>query len=34
MKMGKQLANKILREWPNNDIDVIIPIPNLAERLL
>ena len=27
MKMGKQLANKILREWPNNDIDVIIPIP-------
>ncbi|MEC7885614.1 MAG: amidophosphoribosyltransferase [Pseudomonadota bacterium] len=27
MRMGKQLANKILRDWPDNDIDVIIPIP-------
>jgi len=30
MRMGKQLANKILREWSDNDIDVIIPIPDTS----
>ena len=30
MRMGKQLANKILREWADNDIDVIIPIPDTS----
>ena len=27
MRMGEYLAEKITREWPDNDIDVIIPIP-------
>lgn len=39
--MGKSLADKILREWPQRDIDVVIPIPDtsrtsalaLAQRL-
>ena len=39
--MGEKLADKILREKPDHDIDVIIPIPDtsrvssqaLAERL-
>jgi amidophosphoribosyltransferase len=39
--MGKRLAEKILREWPKRDIDVVIPIPDtsrtsalaLAQRL-
>jgi len=30
MRMGKQLANKILRDWADNDIDVIIPIPDTS----
>ena len=34
MRMGKQLANKILREWADNDIDVIIPIPDTREPQL
>jgi amidophosphoribosyltransferase len=41
MRMGDRLAEKILRERPNNDIDVVIPIPDtsrtsalqLAQRL-
>ena len=28
MRMGEKLAHKVLREWPENDIDVIIPIPD------
>src|SRR5580704_12135721 len=28
MRMGDRLAEKILRERPNNDIDVVIPIPD------
>jgi amidophosphoribosyltransferase len=41
MRMGDRLADKILRERPNHDIDVVIPIPDtsrtsalqLAQRL-
>ena len=30
MRMGEKLAAKILREHPNHDIDVIIPIPDTS----
>ena len=30
MKMGQNLAKKIKKEWPNYDIDVIIPIPDTS----
>jgi amidophosphoribosyltransferase len=30
LRMGEKLANKILREWPNHDIDVVIPIPDTS----
>jgi amidophosphoribosyltransferase len=30
MRMGKKLAKKILREWPDHDIDVVIPIPDTS----
>ena len=30
MRMGKRLANKILREWPGHDINVVIPIPDTS----
>mgnify|MGYP002633568664 FL=1 len=41
LRMGEKLADKIMREKPNHDIDVVIPIPDtsrvssqaLAERL-
>ena len=29
-RMGKKLARKILREWPEHDIDVVIPTPTPA----
>ncbi len=29
-RMGKKLANKIKRTWPDNDIDVVIPIPDTS----
>lgn len=29
-RMGKKLANKIKRIWPDNDIDVVIPIPDTS----
>jgi amidophosphoribosyltransferase len=28
--MGKKLAKKIEKEWPNHDIDVVIPIPDTS----
>jgi amidophosphoribosyltransferase len=28
--MGEKLAAKILRDWPNHDIDVVIPIPDTS----
>ncbi len=30
LRMGDKLAEKILREWPENDIDVVIPIPDTS----
>jgi amidophosphoribosyltransferase len=30
IKMGEKLANKIIKEFPENDIDVIIPIPETS----
>lgn len=33
MEMGERLAEKIKREWPNNDIDVIIPIPDTSRTV-
>lgn len=30
LKMGEKLAEKILRERPNHDIDVVIPIPDTS----
>ncbi|MFT4047420.1 MAG: amidophosphoribosyltransferase [Solimonas sp.] len=30
LRMGVKLAEKILREWPGHDIDVIIPIPDTS----
>jgi len=30
LRMGEQLAKKILRVWPNHDIDVVIPIPDTS----
>jgi amidophosphoribosyltransferase len=30
MRMGKRLGQKILREWPEHDIDVVIPIPDTS----
>jgi amidophosphoribosyltransferase len=30
MRMGEKLAEKVKREWPDHDIDVIIPIPDTS----
>lgn len=30
LRMGAHLADKILREWPEGDIDVVIPIPDTS----
>lgn len=30
MRMGQCLAKKILNEWPNHDIDVVMPIPDTS----
>jgi amidophosphoribosyltransferase len=30
LNMGRKLANKIRREWPKHDIDVVIPIPDTS----
>ncbi len=30
LRMGEQLAGKIIREWPDHDIDVVIPIPDTS----
>jgi amidophosphoribosyltransferase len=30
MRMGHKLANKIIKEWPDHDIDVVIPIPDTS----
>ncbi len=28
--MGEKLGNKLLREWPKHDIDVVIPVPDTS----
>lgn len=30
LRMGEKLANKIRNEWPEHDIDVVIPIPDTS----
>lgn len=30
LRMGEKLADKILREWPDHGIDVVIPIPDTS----
>nr|VFJ59988.1 MAG: amidophosphoribosyltransferase [Candidatus Kentron sp. FM]VFJ60420.1 MAG: amidophosphoribosyltransferase [Candidatus Kentron sp. FM]VFK12345.1 MAG: amidophosphoribosyltransferase [Candidatus Kentron sp. FM] len=30
LRMGKRLADKILREFPDHDIDVVIPVPDTS----
>jgi amidophosphoribosyltransferase len=30
LRMGEKLADKIIREWPDHDIDVVIPIPDTS----
>lgn len=30
IKMGEKLANKIIKEFPENDIDIIVPIPETS----
>lgn len=30
MRMGEKLAKKVAREWPDHDIDVVIPIPDTS----
>lgn len=30
LRMGEKLADKVTRIWPNNDIDVVIPIPDTS----
>jgi amidophosphoribosyltransferase len=30
LRMGEKLAEKILREWPDHDIEVVIPIPDTS----
>ena len=33
MRMGETLAHKIQREWPEHDIDVVIPIPDTSRTV-
>lgn len=30
LRMGEKLADKILRDWPDHDIDVVMPIPDTS----
>lgn len=30
LRMGEKLAQKVLRDWPGHDIDVVIPIPDTS----
>jgi amidophosphoribosyltransferase len=30
LRMGETLADKVLKEWPDHDIDVVIPIPDTS----
>ncbi|KAB7627867.1 amidophosphoribosyltransferase [Alkalilimnicola sp. S0819] len=33
LRMGEKLAAKVLREWPDHDIDVVIPIPDTSRTV-
>lgn len=33
LRMGERLAHKIEREWPDADIDVVIPIPDTSRQI-
>ena len=33
LKMGEKLADKIVKEWPLHDIDVVIPIPDTSRNV-
>jgi len=33
LRMGRMLARKINREWPDHDIDVVIPIPDTSRTV-
>jgi amidophosphoribosyltransferase len=30
LRMGEKLAKKVLRDWPDHDVDVVIPIPDTS----
>lgn len=30
MRMGRKMAERVMREWPEHDIDVVIPIPDTS----
>ncbi len=30
LRMGEKLADKIIRDWPDHDIDVVVPIPDTS----
>lgn len=30
MRMGRKLAERVMREWPDHDIDVVVPIPDTS----
>jgi amidophosphoribosyltransferase len=30
MRMGRKMAEMVMRDWPDNDIDVVIPIPDTS----
>ncbi len=32
LRMGQTLANKVLREWPDHDINVVMPIPDTSRN--
>ena len=33
LRMGEALAGRILRDWPDNDIDVVIPVPDTGRTV-
>ncbi|THB63600.1 MAG: amidophosphoribosyltransferase [Gammaproteobacteria bacterium] len=33
LRMGEKMSEKVLREWPDHDIDVVIPIPDTSRTV-